>query len=149
LPLHGHELGAGITPLQAGLGWVVSWDKGPFRGREALDRERTTGPWRRLRGLLAEGRRPPRNEDAVLVDGEVSGVVTSGNYSPVLQCGIALAFLPPGTAMGASVEIAQRGGPVRAVVVKPPFQRLRVPSSKDGGGSLRVAGSGAREGTGP
>ena len=28
-PLHGHELGAGITPLQAGLGWVVSWDKGP------------------------------------------------------------------------------------------------------------------------
>ena len=27
LPLHGHELGPGITPLQAGLGWVVAWDK--------------------------------------------------------------------------------------------------------------------------
>ena len=67
LPLHGHELGAGITPLQAGLGWVVSWDKGPFRGREALERERTAGVRRRLRGLLAEGRRPPRNGDAVLV----------------------------------------------------------------------------------
>ena len=36
LPLHGHELGPGITPLQAGLGWVVSWDKGPFQGRDAL-----------------------------------------------------------------------------------------------------------------
>ncbi len=36
LPLHGHELGPGITPLQAGLGWVVSWDKGDFRGRAAL-----------------------------------------------------------------------------------------------------------------
>jgi len=36
LPLHGHELGEGITPLQAGLGWVVNWDKGDFRGRAAL-----------------------------------------------------------------------------------------------------------------
>ena len=73
LPLHGHELGAGITPLQAGLGWVVSWDKGPFRGREALERERTAGIARRLRGLLAEGRRPPRNGDAVLVDARSLG----------------------------------------------------------------------------
>lgn len=40
LPLHGHELGAGITPLQAGIAWVVSWDKGPFRGREVLEKER-------------------------------------------------------------------------------------------------------------
>jgi aminomethyltransferase len=124
LPLHGHELGPGITPLQAGLGWVVSWDKGPFRGREALERERAVGIRRRLRGLLAEGRRPPRNGDTVLVDGQVSGEVTSGNFSPVLQRGIALAFLPPGTAMGAPVEIALRSGQAPAIVVKPPFQRL-------------------------
>ena len=32
LPLHGHELGPGITSLQAGLGWVVAWDKGEFPG---------------------------------------------------------------------------------------------------------------------
>ncbi len=124
LPLHGHELGAGITPLQAGIAWVVSWDKGPFRGREVLEKERESGPWRRLRGLLTEGRRPPRNGDAVLVGGESCGVITSGNYSPVLQRGIALAFLPPETANGAAVEIALRGGRVPATVVKPPFQRL-------------------------
>jgi len=58
------------------------------------------------------------------VDGEVSGEVTSGNFSPVLQRGIALAFLPPGTPMGARVEIGLRGGQVPAIVVKPPFQRL-------------------------
>jgi len=124
LPLHGHELGPGITPLQAGLGWVVSWDKGPFRGREPLERERSRGPRRRLRGLLAEGRRPPRAEDAVLVDGALAGVVTSGNFSPVLQRGIALAFLPPEVPMEAGVEIALRGGRVPATVVRPPFQRL-------------------------
>jgi len=126
LPLHGHELGAGITPLQAGLGWVVSWDKGPFRGREALERERASGIRRRLSGLLAEGRRPPRRGDAVVFDGEALGVVTSGNFSPVLQRGIALAFVPPPTAMGDKVEIALRGSQVGAIVVKPPFQHLKL-----------------------
>jgi aminomethyltransferase len=48
LPLHGHELGPGITPLQAGLGWVVSWTKPEgFQGREALEREREAGPGHR------------------------------------------------------------------------------------------------------
>jgi aminomethyltransferase len=132
LPLHGHELGAGITSLQAGLGWVVSWDKGPFRGREPLEKERAAGVSRRLRGLLTDGRRPPRNEDAVLIGEEVAGVVTSGNYSPVLGRGIALGFLPPETAMGAEVSIALRGGRVPAVVVKPPFQKLNVAPIGDG-----------------
>jgi aminomethyltransferase len=56
LPLHGHELGPGITPLQAGLGWVVGWDKGDFRGRSALAAERDRGVSRRLVGLSTEGR---------------------------------------------------------------------------------------------
>ena len=43
LPLHGHELGPGITPLQAGLGWVIGWDKGHFTGREAIEAERAAG----------------------------------------------------------------------------------------------------------
>ena len=60
LPLHGHELGPGITPLQAGLGWVVGWDKAEFRGREALEAERHDGVRRRLVGLATEGRQPPR-----------------------------------------------------------------------------------------
>ena len=40
LPLHGHELGPGITPLQAGLGWVIGWDKDDFRGKGAVEAER-------------------------------------------------------------------------------------------------------------
>ena len=95
LPLHGHELGPGITPLQAGLGWVVSWTKPTFRGREALAAERERGVHRLLRGISTEGRRPPRAECAVRVDGAAAGETTSGNFSPVLGHGIALAFLPP------------------------------------------------------
>src|SRR5262249_60739296 len=67
LPLHGHELGPGITPLQAGLGWVVRWDKGEFRGRAALETERERGVARHLVGLLADGRQIPRAECDVLV----------------------------------------------------------------------------------
>jgi aminomethyltransferase len=121
LPLHGHELGAGITPLQAGLGWVVSWDKGDFRGRDALAAEKERGISRRLRALTVEGRRPPRANQMVLVDGEATGVVTSGNFSPTLGQGIALAFVPPEVAIGDQVAVDQRGSAVPATVVKPPF----------------------------
>ena len=121
LPLHGHELGAGITPLQAGLGWVVRWDKGDFRGRDALAAERDRGVARKLRGLLVDGRRPPRAGYSVLVDGAAVGQITSGNFSPMLGQAIALAFLPPDVVDGAEVEIDVRGSRVPAVVTKPPF----------------------------
>jgi aminomethyltransferase len=100
---------------------VVAWDKGPFRGRDALDAERQAGVGRRLRALTVEGRRPPRADQAVLVDGEPAGVVTSGNFSPVLEQGIALAFCPPTVAVGDQVAIDVRGEAVPATVVKPPF----------------------------
>lgn len=121
LPLHGHELGPGITPLQAGLGWVVGWDKGEFRGRGALAAEQGRGVSRRLRGIVAEGRRPPREGQKVLVGDEVVGEVTSGNYSPGLGRGIALAFLPPEIDDGAAVEIDVRGTRVAGRVTRPPF----------------------------
>jgi aminomethyltransferase len=121
LPLHGHELGPGITPLQAGLGWVIGWDKGDFRGRAALEREKAAGVGRRLRGLVTEGRRPPRADQQVLVDGRVVGVVTSGNFSPVLGCGIALAFVEPSLSPGDEVDIDVRGTRVPARLVTLPF----------------------------
>lgn len=120
LPLHGNELGPGITPLQAGLGWVVRWDT-EFRGKAALEAERDTGVQRRLRGLVCEGRRPPRHGNAVLIDGTAVGEVTSGNFSPMLESGIALAFLPPEIADGTAVVVDVRGSEVAATVTKPPF----------------------------
>jgi aminomethyltransferase len=123
LPLHGHELGPGITPLQAGLGWVVRWDKGEFRGRAALDAERAAGPRRLLRGLTVEGRQPPRAGCTVLRGGEPVGEVTSGNFSPTLGHGIALAFLVPAVEPGAEVAVDVRGRALAAAVVEPPFLR--------------------------
>jgi aminomethyltransferase len=123
LPLHGHELGPGITPLQAGLGWVVAWGKGDFRGYAPLQAERERGVTRRLRGLEVDGRRPPRADCPVLLDGERVGIVTSGNVSPMLQRGIALAFLPPDVEEGHEVVVDIRGSHAPARVVPTPFYR--------------------------
>jgi aminomethyltransferase len=123
LPLHGHELGPGITPLQAGLAWVARFDKGDFRGRTALEAEHDRGVARRLRGLTIEGRQIAREGYAVARDGEPVGVVTSGNFSPTLGHGIALAFLPPDTVDGDTLTVDVRGRAVPAVVTKLPFVR--------------------------
>ncbi len=125
LPLHGHELGPGITPLQAGLGWVVGWDKPAFRGRLALAEERRAGPRRRLRGIVG-GRRPLRDGAPVLAGGTVVGRCTSGSFSPVLGRGIALALLDAGTEAadgrpGVAVGVDLRGTTVDAVTASLPF----------------------------
>jgi aminomethyltransferase len=121
LPLHGHELGPGITPLQAGLGWVVRWDKGDFRGREPLAAERERGVARLLRGISVVGRRPARDGARVLLDGADIGAVTSGNFSPTLEHAIALALLRPDVEPGALVQLDVRGTLLDGEVVKPPF----------------------------
>ncbi|HVC15541.1 MAG TPA: glycine cleavage system aminomethyltransferase GcvT [Acidimicrobiales bacterium] len=134
LPLHGHELGPGITPLQAGLGWVVGWDKGSFRGREALELEQADGPRRLLRGLLAEGRQPPREGAEVIAAGSTVGRVTSGNFSPMLGRGIALAFVDTaaGVEDGAKLHAVVRGREVPVIVQRtrfwppPPAAQARV-----------------------
>ena len=121
LPLHGHELGPGITPLQAGLGWVVRWDKGDFRGRSALDAERERGIERRLRGISIEGRRPAREGARVLLGGADVGTVTSGNFSPTLGNAIALALLRPDIEPGEAVQLDVRGQLLGGQVVALPF----------------------------
>jgi aminomethyltransferase len=125
LPLHGHELGPGITPLQAGLGWVVRFDKGDFRGRAPLVRERDAGSARRLVGLSVAGRQPPRAGTTVLRDEHVEGVVTSGNFSPTLGHGIALALVASDVPDEGDVELDLRAKRVPARLTKPPFVAKR------------------------
>ena len=119
LPLHGHELGAGITPLQAGLGWVVRWDKGDFRGRAPLEAEQA-GRRPPAPRIVAEGRQVPRGATGAARRRAV-GTVTSGNFSPVLERGIALAFLRPDVVPGDDVTLDVRGRSVKGSPVELPF----------------------------
>ena len=123
LPLHGLELGPGISPLEAGLAWVVAWGKPRFQGRDAVLARRDAGIGRRLVGVVTEGRRPARSGCAVRLAGgsDPIGVVTSGNFSPVLGHGIAMAFVPSQVEVGSQVVVDVRGRDLAGTIVTLPF----------------------------
>ena len=127
LPLHGHDISPTISPLEAGLAWVVGWNKPHFVGRDALIGQRDAGPERCLVGIATETRRPPRDGAEVVMTSAGSmhqqvGVVTSGNYSPVLGHGIALAMCAQGSVtVGDDVHVVVRGQELIGRVVTTPF----------------------------
>ncbi|GIV67508.1 glycine cleavage system aminomethyltransferase GcvT [Caldilinea sp.] len=125
LPLYGHELSAKINPLEARLGWTISWSK-PFIGRDALLKVRLEKPERLLVGLEMIDKAVPREGYPVAVDGKVIGHVTSGMKSPTLGKFLAMAYVPAEhSAIGAKVDVIVRGEPKQAVVVKRPFYKPR------------------------
>jgi aminomethyltransferase len=122
-PLHGHELSADISPLQARCGWAVGWKKEAFFGRDALLAEKAAGPRRLLRGLRAVGRGVLRPELTVFNGDTKIGLTTSGTFSPTLKVGIALALIDTeaGIEDGQHVTVDVRGRAVECEVVRPPF----------------------------
>lgn len=119
-PLHGNDISAATSPVEARLGWAVKTGA-PFRGRDAYVRALAGGPSRRLWGLRATGRGIPRAHCAVQRGGEAVGETTSGTFSPTLRVGLALAYLDAAVTEGEDVQIDVRGKPLPARVVKPPF----------------------------
>jgi aminomethyltransferase len=121
--LYGNEIDDTITPLEAGLGWIVKLDKGaPFVGRDALRAQKTRGVTRRLVGFKLTGRGFPRRGYPVQLAGREADVVRSGTLSPSLGMGIGTTYLPAAAAKpGTAFEIECRGERLPAEVVKLPF----------------------------
>jgi aminomethyltransferase len=127
-PLHGNDLSPSTTPLEAGLGRYVCFDKGAFVGRAALLAQRAAGLTRRLVAVqMTEKAPPPRPHYAIVAGGRRVGELTSGAPSPSLGTGIGLGYVEtsaaaPGTAVG--IEI--RGQTHAAVVAtKPLWKKTR------------------------
>jgi aminomethyltransferase len=128
-PLHGQDLSLSISPVQARSTWAVGWSKPAFWGREALLREKESGPARLLWGIEATDRGIPRTHMSVLsTDGADLGEVTSGTFSPTLRKGIGLALIATdrGIAAGDEVLIDVRGRRSTVRVVRPPFVESHV-----------------------
>ncbi|MGH2661856.1 MAG: glycine cleavage system aminomethyltransferase GcvT [Actinomycetota bacterium] len=122
-PLHGSDISEDRTPLEAGLSWAVAFDKGEFRGREAVLRQKAEGVPARLRGLRMGGKLIPRAHYPVFAGDRRVGETTSGTFSPTLRIGIAMAYLSPADrhGPGSTVEIDVRGRRGQAEVIVPPF----------------------------
>ncbi len=125
MPLYGHELSESISPYQAGLDFAVNLENRHFIGSEALERQ-SQGTQLAVRvGLKLEGRRVAR-EGAELFDTDNRrvGQVTSGTFSPSLQCPIAMAYIAPSMALpGTSLDVDIRGSRISGQVTKLPFYK--------------------------
>jgi aminomethyltransferase len=127
-PLYGHELDENTTPLEAGLGFFVSLDKGDFTGRAVLADQKAKGTAKKLAAFKMAGRSaPPRPQYPIWSAGEKPeriGEVTSGTQSPTLGLGIGLGYVPPQfAAPNTAITIEIRGNQSPALIVPKPFYR--------------------------
>jgi aminomethyltransferase len=124
LPLYGHELTEEITPVEAGLGWVVRWRKGDFLGAEALRQQKERGVTRKLVGLELKEPGIARQGYKIFRAGNEDGWVTSGSKSPTLGKAIGLGYVAAASAaVGTELAIDIRRRLVTAMVVQLPFYR--------------------------
>ena len=121
--LYGNDIDDTITPLEAGLGWIVKLDKGaPFTGREALKRAEARGVTRKLVGFSCRAAASPRHGYPVWYEGKQVDIVRSGSQSPSLGAAIGTTYLPADAAkVGTQFEVECRGERIPAEVVERPF----------------------------
>ena len=121
--LSGTDMDETVTPLVSNLGWTVAWrpEDRLFIGRATLEIKQSQGVKRKLVGLVLEGKGIMRHGQAVKVDDDESGSITSGTYSPTLRCSIAMARVP--ITIGEQCLVKIRKEWVSARVIKPSFVR--------------------------
>jgi aminomethyltransferase len=124
LPLYGQELSDTITPLEAGLGYFVKFDKEDFIGKAALLKQKEEGLKRKLVGFEMIERGIPRSHYEIQVAGRRIGVVTSGTMGPTVKKNIGLGLIEAEYAqIGQELDIIIRNKPVKAVIIKTPFYK--------------------------
>ena len=126
LPLYGHDLDAGTSPIEAGLQFAISKRRKLERGFPAADllmAQLQDGPARRRIGLSVEGKLPAREGAAVFAGDTRIGTVTSGGFAPSLGHPIAMAYVTASHAAdGTALEIDVRGRRLAATVTPMPFK---------------------------
>ena len=120
--LYGMDINEDTTPLEAKLAFTLDFEKDNFIGKDFLLKRKDEGLKRIRVGLRMLKRGIPRSEYEIFLQGEKIGRVTSGTFSPLLQRGIGMGYIPPEhTTIGTEVEIKIRGSFLSAEIVKMPF----------------------------
>jgi aminomethyltransferase len=118
--LYGNDLSTERGPIEAGLGWCARADGG-YIGAEAVRAVREAGAAEKLVPFVITERGTARPGDLVIG----GGVVTSGTFSPSLEMGIGMAYLPTAHAkVGTEFEIDVRGKHRRARVETRPLLKV-------------------------
>ncbi|HPI89191.1 MAG TPA: glycine cleavage system aminomethyltransferase GcvT [Spirochaetota bacterium] len=129
LSLYGHELSDSISPVEAGLKWLVNSDAA-YVGRKALQEQIERGPGRQMIVFEITDKGIPRNGFLVYNGGQEIGYVTSGTFSPTFKKGIGMALVARDSLQrGDHFSVGIRDKMVDALVVPRPlykYNALRV-----------------------
>lgn len=90
----GVDISPDYNPFEAGLQFLIDWDKGDFVGAEALSRIKQEGVQRRLVCLALDDPLPVFGGEAIFCDGRVVAQTTSGNFGYTVGKSLVLGYLP-------------------------------------------------------
>ena len=121
----GQDTDAMSNPMEIQMGWAISRKKPFFVGGRTITELQKKMPLRSLVGFVVNDLRAPIPHEShlVLQGDQMSGRVTSCNYSPTLGKPIGMAYIDPQSAQaGTTITIRSSGGArVAAEVVALPF----------------------------
>jgi aminomethyltransferase len=104
LCLYGNDIDESTTPLEAGLGFVVKWQKERFIGKEALLKQKDDGIKRKRIGIKMIDQGIPRpGFELFSAAGQPVGRLTSGTFSPLLRMGVGMGYVEVSQAQESSV----------------------------------------------
>ncbi|HWF72854.1 MAG TPA: glycine cleavage system aminomethyltransferase GcvT [Solirubrobacteraceae bacterium] len=121
--LYGNDMDESRNPIEAGLGWCCREQTG-FIGSEAVAAARAAGTPEKLVAFMVQGQGIARQGNPI----EGGGVVTSGTFSPCLERGIGMGYVPSERAEpGTELEIDVRGTSRPALIERKPLYRTKGP----------------------
>jgi 4-methylaminobutanoate oxidase (formaldehyde-forming) len=97
----GSDIGPDHTPVEAGLGWAVKMKSGiPFKGREAIERQRTDGVRKMLAAFTLDPAVVLLGRETIYRDGVRVGWLTSGGFGYTIDRSIGFGYVrnPDGVA---------------------------------------------------
>lgn len=131
-PLYGHELDEKISPVEAGLNWIIARDRADYIGAPLIRQQMERGPiCKRVgvrlldKGVAREGTELRNHHD------EPIGSLTSGGYAPSLKQSIGMGYVRPDMAgVGTKIFAHVRGNNIAAEICDLPFMPARTRSMK-------------------
>jgi 4-methylaminobutanoate oxidase (formaldehyde-forming) len=90
----GIDITPDYNPFEAGLQFLIDWNKGDFLGAQALAKIKQEGVQQKLVCLALEDPLPVFGGEAIFCDGKVVAQTTSGNFSYSAGNSLVLAYLP-------------------------------------------------------
>jgi aminomethyltransferase len=125
-PLWGQDLDEETTPLEADLSWVVDWDH-EFVGKKALRKQHRRGVAKSQVAFVMQSRKIPR-QGYRLRAGDSTGMVTSGNFSPILGKGIGMGHVSPAPVFHRYSQVAGEPDPPLEIEIRGEWERVSLAS---------------------